>query len=375
MARKGENIRKRADGRWEGRYILPCATGRGKMRSVYANSYAEARTKLARARLDAFGTAENGETVAAEEPLDYYARMWLSRVARERKHATYVKYRMIYEKHLAAGFGSLSLSEICDALIREKLNREEMSDSIRKSIYVVLQQILDCAAAESGGSSIRFRKTLSGRGACTVEILNPTEQTRLIRYLIGHMNRRYLGIYICLSTGLRLGEICALRWECVDLEQKILYVKSTVQRIAVEGKASRTALVEGEPKTPCSKRAVPLSDPMVELLTRYARESGYVLKDDCPMEPRTYENIFKSCLKKAGIDEKKFHILRHSFATNCINSGMDTKSLSEILGHSNVSITLNRYVHPSFTTKRAHMNALSASYEFSADAAHPNYGS
>jgi len=121
--------------------------------------------------------------------------------------------------------------------------------------------------------------------------------------------------------------------------------------------------VEGEPKSVFSKREIPLSEDIVTLLAPYHTNSvRYVVNGDRPMEPRTYQNKFHSYLKMAGVEKRNFHILRHTFATNCINSGTDIKSLSEILGHSDVKITLYRYVHPAFETKRQYMNSLSSIY-------------
>ena len=195
------------------------------------------------------------------------------------------------------------------------------------------------------------------------ETFNQAEQMKLLQYLYEEMDIYKLGILLCISTGLRLGEICALKWEDVDLRGKLLYVNATVQRIAVKGYESRTVLLEGEPKSIFSKREIPLSEEMMKLLFSYYDNSKiYVINEDRPMEPRTYQNKFQKYLEHAGIGKKNFHALRHTFATNCINSGTDIKSLSEILGHSDVRITLNRYVHHTMETKRRHMNSLSVIY-------------
>ena len=143
----------------------------------------------------------------------------------------------------------------------------------------------------------------------------------------------------------------------------MLSVNATVQRIAIEGGKRKTMLMEGEPKSIFSRREIPLSDELARLLLSYRDRTGkYVINGERPMEPRTYQNRFQKYLQFAGIKKKNFHILRHTFATNCIESGVDIKSLSEILGHSDVKVTLNRYVHPTTEVKRQHMNSLSAIY-------------
>ena len=117
-------------------------------------------------------------------------------------------------------------------------------------------------------------------------------------------------------------------------------------------------LLELEPKSEYSRREIPLSSAVLELLLRFPSDKEYIFGGDKPVEPRTMQNRFKKLLQAAGLPERNFHILRHTFATNCIEGGTDVKSLSEILGHSDVKITLNRYVHPSMDTKRKHLDIL-----------------
>lgn len=167
---------------------------------------------------------------------------------------------------------------------------------------------------------------------------------------------------LCLFTGLRLGELCALKWSDVDWENSTLTVNRTVQRLYVEGYKTLTVLKETLPKSEYSRREVPLSDAVLEILEKLRNDREYVFGEDRPLEPRTVQYHFKKILKEAGMEDKNFHVLRHTFSTNCIERGVDVKSLSEILGHSDVQITLNRYVHPSMDAKRRHMNNLSSFY-------------
>ncbi|GFI46524.1 tyrosine recombinase XerD [Lachnospiraceae bacterium] len=366
MARRGENIRKRKDGRWEGRYTLPDGeSGRNVSHSVYARTYREAKDKLSEARKEVESIrakrAAPGEVLwgtAAEE--------WLASVEGRKKYATYMKYRSVYEKHIKKTLGNIPLSLVDEntlARVFGEKGKNPMSDSIGRSISCVLGQIIAYASAhyytEMPRYSFRKPKGANSHG----QALNQTEQAKLLQCLYEGMDIHKLGILLCISTGLRLGEVCSLKWQDVDLERQVLHVNRTVQRIAVDGQRKKTTLLEGEPKSIFSRREIPLSDEIVKLLTPYQDiEEGYVFNGSRPMEPRTYQNKFQRYLKDAGIDKKNFHILRHTFATNCINNGADVKSLSEILGHSDVKITLNRYVHPTIETKRRHMNSLSAIY-------------
>lgn len=169
-------------------------------------------------------------------------------------------------------------------------------------------------------------------------------------------------ILICLLTGLRLGELCALKWSDIDLENKVLTVNRTVQRLYTEGYKTTTILSETTPKSEYSRREIPLSDIVLELFLDIRNDKEYVFGGDKPLEPRTLQYQFKKILKAAKLPDKNFHILRHTFSTNCIEGGTDVKSLSEMLGHSDVQITLNRYVHPSMDTKRQYMDDLSKFY-------------
>lgn len=363
MPRRGENIRKRKDGRWEGRYVS-AAGGSRKMVSVYAKSYGLVRQKLAKAREEEQlrPAAQDG---AAHRETDFRtaALEWLQYIRENRKYPTYVKYADIYKRYLSeldrVPLGELDVDRIPAQLTL--LNSRE-STSLKRSVYAVLNQIIRYCRQEYG---IRLDgcawdgERVKGKAA---QVLNQTEQARLLNVLYTGMDTSKAGILLCLSTGLRLGEVCSLKWTDFDLGNRLLHVNSTVQRICMDGAATRTALYESQPKSGCSIREIPLPDEMVRVVKSIPSCGRYFLKGTGPMEPRTYQNRLKGYLAEAGIPARNFHALRHTFATNCIESGMDTKSLSEILGHAGVQITLNRYVHPSMDAKRQSMNNLLAVY-------------
>ena len=169
-------------------------------------------------------------------------------------------------------------------------------------------------------------------------------------------------VLLCLYAGLRLGELCALRWTGIDLEGKTLTVNRTVQRIAVPGHKTKTILLETAPKSGSSRRTVPLTPELLDILFRLRGEQPHVFGGKKLLEPRTMQYHFKKILKETGVEGKTFHTLRHTFATNCVENGMDVKSLSELLGHSDVKITLNLYVHPTMDSKRKQLGALSDFY-------------
>ena len=294
------------------------------------------------------------------------AEGWLNQVKIISKHSTYIKYRLIYQKYLEAKFSDYPVNKLTEDFLQLEILKmsdiSHMSNSLCRSIYCVLNQIMSYGKRYYHTQAIKLTFKKQHTQARPIDILNRTEQARLIRVLYDDINRDKLGIIICMSTGLRLGEICALRWEDIDIRERVLHVNRTVQRIEVDGGITRTILLEGEPKSAFSKREIPISDALSALLLSFYGSGRYVLRDNRPMEPRTYQNHFRRYLEESEVERKNFHILRHTFATNCIDNGEDIKSLSEILGHSNVNITLNRYVHPTLETKRQHMNSLFSIY-------------
>lgn len=360
MPRKGENIRKRKDGRWEGRLILTLETGEKKVHSVYGRSYTEVKKKMLIKKGELCTSISIEEKFKlAEITFGQAAEEFLSESYQTKKYSTYIKYGNIYRCYLQA-LGNLPIQKITNECIERELSSSCMmlSESVQKSIYSVLDHILSYAEIKYHFSKPIIKKNIVHVPKRTLEILNYSEQIALLNYLDDHMDRKHLGILISLTTGLRIGEVCALKWNDIDFKSKTLHINRTVFRIAVKDQETKTILMETEPKSLCSKREIPLPDMLEKLLLEYQGKGEYVLNNDRPMEPRTYEYLWKRCLKQIGISGKSFHSLRHTFATNCIGRGTDVKSLSEILGHSDVKITLNRYVHPAMDTKRAHINSV-----------------
>lgn len=370
MARHGENIRKRKDGRWEGRYLTYSeAKGKQIYRSVYGRTYKEVKEKLS-AHKNCLGNTAEAEKIAilAKSPdisakilFSDVAKEWLIKVKDTKKHSTYVKYMIIYTNHLEKLFQTISLHKITDLLVKEVF-LESLSESTRKSIWCVLNQILKFASQKYFIPTPNLKIPVSSEHRRPVEVLSRGEQAQLFSVIYQDMNISKMAVLLCLYIGLRLGELCALKWSDIDFVNKVMRISSTVQRLYVEDCSTKTVLLETSPKSECSRREIPLSALVLDLLLRFQSNGEYVFGGDKPMEPRTLQNHFKKIVRESGLPEKNFHMLRHTFATNCIEGGIDVKSLSEILGHSDVQLTLNRYVHPSMDTKRKHLNALSLFY-------------
>lgn len=366
MPRRGENIRKRADGRWEGRYKCSASLSGTSTtyKSVYGKSYSEVRQKLLLMRQEEL-IDTNRSTL--EHTFSECMCSWLEQLPQRCKYSTCVKYQYICKCHLKHFKCHKRLSEITYEMCEEFLVKEQifegrmLSFSTMKAICHVLNQVL-----KHGKSGLKITLpeivTLKYKYNSTkIEIFTTEEQKKLLDFLFEQTDRYKLGILICLFSGLRLGEVCALRIGDIDLFNKCIKVTQSVQRIKSDG-MYKTALYCAPPKSVSSIRTIPLCDILLDLLGRLDLEGEYLLNGKSLMEPRTYQYMFSRYLKSAHINNKNFHSLRHTFATNCIENGMDAKCLSEILGHSDVKTTLNRYVHPSMENKRHQMNKCFSYY-------------
>jgi len=365
MARHGENIRKRQDGRWEGRYPAYSAEKQKKLyRSVYGRTYAEVKTRLTTQKNLLKKPAEaRALPIAGNILLTDVVKAWLEDIKTRRKPSTFVKYHLLYQRYIEKLFQNVHLSELSEALVKEKIP-SSLSESIQKSLYCIINQTLKFASLRYGITVPSVKRPATSRKKQPIAVLSTAEQAKLLAVLQQEIDCFKMAVLLCFYTGLRLGELCALKWEDIDFERKLIRINRTVQRLYVEGHKTKTILLETTPKSAYSRREIPLSNVILKQLCKLRRDTdtGYVFGGKKPMEPRTLQYHFKKLLQEAGLPEKNFHILRHTFATNCIEGGTDVKSLSELLGHSEVQITLNRYVHPSMETKRRHLDMLSLFY-------------
>ena len=366
MARHGENIRKRADGRWEGRYkAFDEERGKFIYRSVYGRRYEEAKEKLVTART-AGSKAECAYRNVCSVSFAQAAGEWLGEISDRQKYSTYIKYKIIYQTHLAKTIGLCQIrfdaSQEMQKKISDHLSEKRRSESLQKSIVCVANQILAFANRKYSSGIPLLSQEPAKEKERKVKVFSQAEQAKLFANIYGQMDKFTAATLLCLHTGMRLGELCALKWTDIDAENLTLAVNSTVQRISMPGRRTGTILMETEPKSEGSKRVIPLSAELLNHLLRFGNGQAYVFGGEKPLEPRTMQYRFKKLLKMAEVDYRNFHVLRHTFATNCVENGMDAKTLSELLGHSNVKITLNRYVHPTMDSKRKQIGMLSTFY-------------
>lgn len=383
MAR-GENVFQRKDGRYEARYIKGRrADGRPLYGFCYGRTYEEAKGKADRAR-EEIGQAKKPE--AGQRPdMACFCDRWLSANSARLKPSSRAKYRTDIENHIKPFFGEKLPGEILpeeiDGFTQSLLTGKGLSPKTVRSILTLFHSILSYTGKRSGGKLPDMEITYPKSFRKNTRVLDEKEESALVQLLAQEMDACKFGVYLALRTGMRIGEICALRWCDISFEAAAISVCHTALRLprgnvcqadpdrpsaaaGDDGGAlalSRTELVIGTPKSESSLRLIPLMPDIATLCERFRPEEpeAFLLTgtDRC-MDPRKLQRHLKKYLEECGIPEAHFHTLRHTFATRCVEAGFDVKTLSEILGHSNIGITMNLYVHPNLDLKRENMNRL-----------------
>ena len=372
MPRKGENIFKRQDGRWEGRYIKARNGKKAVYGYVFGKSYSEVKKKKSEA-LRSIGSDKTQlkKPVQAKNPIfEHVVCQWLEELKPVRKHSTIVKYASQLKNYIIPVFGNMALNNITNediVLFSKKLlsqvrNGQKLSHKTVADILSRMKSIRRFALLHGYEVNYIPNVVKIPQQQGTIRILTFEEERKLINHIKNNFDLTALGILLSLFTGLRIGELCALKWSDFSFTDKELYVQRTMQRLHnfSENSAYKTVIEIDTPKSPSSIRKIPIPEQLINYLQSSYIEGAYILSGSRNnfVEPRTMENRFKRILKKCGVEKINFHVLRHTFATRCVELGFDVKSLSEILGHANVNITLNRYVHPSVELKHANMNKL-----------------
>lgn len=374
MSRKGENIYKRKDGRWEGRYIKSrTIDGKAIYGYVYARSYSEVREKRKQAAAastpDTFTTPFN---TLCPQPFEKLACDWLHSIQPQVKESSYIKYRNLLQSYILPEFTGVSLNEMtsrriqacCDRLLDcGGTGKQGLSSKTVADVLSLIRNILRYSEVQGFHPPSTGKEVIIHRSSPDIVVLPRSSQEILCRYLYSHMSERSLGILLCLFAGMRIGEICALKWEDFCFREKTIYVHRTMQRLQKsEGTVRKTSVVVSSPKSKCSIRTIPIPEKLLQLIyEEFPERQGYILASETKpyIEPRTMQNYFRYIQQQCGLDPVNFHALRHTFATRCVEVGFDVKSLSEILGHASVNITMNRYVHPSMELKKQNMQKLS----------------
>jgi len=376
MPRRGENIRKRSDGRWEARYIKDYSPdGKAKYAYVYAKTYAEVKEKKTKAQV--CSSSGNLITLTNSKFLGEVMIEWLLLQKNVVKKSTYALYDTIISNHLYPSLGKHRLkyldSRHIDAYINEKLTSGRIDKKGGLSPKTVIDQlavlklILNYAEDKKWLSRGSIHYHIPKKEQHDVKTISIREQKKIEKWIMNNLEGTGVGVLLSLYTGIRIGEVCALRFSDINMSESILSVKSTIIRIKdTEPNAKhKTRVIIDAPKTLKSIRSIPIPSCIMTILrtmrSRVYDSNAFILTGTNKyIEPRAYYKKYKKLLEDCNANDYTFHALRHTFATRCIESGFDAKSLSEILGHADIRITLERYVHPSMELKRNHMEKLAA---------------
>ncbi len=363
MAKRGENIRKRTDGRWEGRYIVSYSDG-GKAcyHSVYGKSYAEVKEKVRQYKICTDQNISNKITMK-----ELFSE-WLNVKQDTIKESSYAKYYNIVNNHFIPYFGKSKAFCLNNEHIQDYiLQKSGLSEKTIHDMVSVLFQIVKYGQSKKYIGYFDFQCVTYPKLPCNeLKVLKQSEVVKLVNYVKSTFEINKIGVLLSLFMGIRIGEICALQWKDVNFSDEIIHIEKTMQRLKDfdTEKEAKTKIVIDTPKSQKSIRDIPIPSFLVELMkSQKSAGKTYILTGTSNyIEPTVYERIFSKYLEEAGIENTNFHTLRHTFATQAVEQGFDIKSLSEILGHSSVKFTMERYVHPSDMHKKMNMEKMKIFY-------------
>ena len=365
--RTGENIYYRKDGRWEGRVKQGWDnSGKRKYCYLYGKTYSEVKQKM---------VMVNAVNVKKDILFKFLVKDWLYKKKYEVKESTYALYELIIKRYILPYLGELKISQINCVRIqnfisfnlkrKQKANEAQLSGKTIRDIAIILKSIFKLAEIIYEIKNPMQEIKLPRAELKEINVLQPLEIEKIITISMQKNDLCSLGIILCLYTGIRLGELCALKWKNICFITKTIKIDKTMQRIYNydSDAKKKTKIIIDTPKSKKSLRTIPLPDFLCVKLQEVGgnmKKEAYLLTGMTNkfIEPRNYQNYFKRYLKELGLRNVNFHILRHTFATRCIEVGVDIKSLSEILGHTNINITLNRYVHSSLEYRRRQIEKL-----------------
>lgn len=362
MAKKGENIYKRKDGRWEGRYIKERKID-GKIRYgyIYSRKYLEVKHKLMVLKADSLRETDSQSNYTGT--LTEWMELWLDTIVKPKvKLSTYNSYKSKVQLHILPGIGDIRLHELLPADIDQWILH--LSTSLSPSSVHAVHRVLKNGLAQAARQDLLKKNPTLNIDLPKLEKQRvrafSIEQQKKIKNIV-RKDEKYLPIILALETGMRIGEISALRWTDIDFSEKTIHIQRTLQRLQVD--KGKTAIVEGTPKTFQSGRILPLSKQLESYLMeiKQTSKSSFVvsLTDSCT-EPRTITYRFKKLLEQLDITQLPFHALRHTFATRCLELGVNIATISSMLGHTSTKMTLDVYTNSFMKDERQAIEKISA---------------
>lgn len=282
------------------------------------------------------------------------------------KESTYANYSNNIFNHIIPKLGNYYLNELNHKVIQDFLlelskngrkdNTGGLAEKTIKDITIIIKGSIKKGINEDKIKHIELTFNYpKDNKENKLYVLTKREQNKITNYVLENINSRNIGLLISLYSGIRIGELCALRWEDVDFKKNCLTINKTIQRVYIKDKNKNISkVIITTPKTKNANREIPINKDFLEILKKVKSDKEhYILTgNEKYIEPRTYRKYFNKVLDELKIKHFNFHSLRHTFATNCISLGVDYKTVSELLGHANVNITLNLYVHPRYYQKK-----------------------
>ncbi len=367
MARHGENIYKRKDGRYEGRYVIgKTPSGKTRFGYVYSHQYSDVRRLLIQKKSELLGRAEPKEDIW-KGTLDDWMTYWMeNELLGSVKTSSYQTYLNQINQHVLPALGHYTLSQLTPGIIHEfveRLRADGLASNTVQGIFRLLSAAMRFAFEEGFIQKNPCRKIrIQREESIEQRVLNRTEQEKIRD---AALNENNLPVLLSLYTGMRLGEVCALKWSDIDWDRRTVTVRRTVQRIAQMKKmeGGKTMLMVSTPKSAHSHRVLPVPEFVLDRLRELLKEkgvSGYIFGSaSCAAEPRTIQRRFQRLMKQIGIAGVHFHTLRHSFATRLLELSVDIKTVSVLLGHHSAKTTLDFYAHSLIEHQRAAVEKLS----------------
>lgn len=297
------------------------------------------------------------------------AALWKADKRQYVKKSSYAAYVQHLNKHILPYFGSRnSFSSDDIQLFANSLIKQGLALNTIKDCILILKMVLRYGERLGVWAHIdcRVHYPATNEEHRSIPVLTRQQQQRLMQYLQDNFSFRNLGLYICIQSGLRIGEICALQWKDIDLATAEIHVSKTVSRVWIsDGEEREYSVSVDTPKTASSVRDIPITRELTTILKslrKVVNPDYYLVSNEpAPLEPRYYRDYFLKILAKLDIPPIRFHALRHSFATRCIESKCDYKTVSVILGHASIATTLDLYVHPGYNEKKKCIDRMAKS--------------
>ena len=369
MAKRGENIRKRKDGRWEARYKKGRkADGSILYGYVYAKKYSDVKQKRDEAICALEQMPDSVKPTDSDCTFNDLFDIWKQEARHKIKNSSFCFYEIMLEHHLRPYFGHWQVNQLTLDIVQKFVNtkiEETLSPSYIRSIITLFKSIIKLYEKKTQSSLNLSDLQVPKIPAKTLEIFTYREWKCLEKYLKRQIDDFSFGLLLCMYTGMRIGELSGLRWEDYDPVNALFKIRRTAYRIKnnaydTDHSLPKTALCIGSPKTSTSVRDIPLPFCLLDEVQKHRQAPDtFVLTGTTQcMEPRNIQKKYQRLLEQLGLRYLNFHSLRHSFATLSIQNGSDYRTVAELLGHSSVNTTLNIYVHSGIDQKRQCLELL-----------------